>query len=193
MAGAETAETGTRMSVRVYIPTPFRKLTGNQARVEAHAASVGAALAELEARYPGLRERLRDEAGALLPHINLYVTSREIRDLRGEATPLGDGDELSITPAVAGGAIFSEEQVKRYSRHLLLPDVGPLGQRKLMNARVLLLGAGGPSPPPPAGIKGNRGGRGHPGPPPRMARRPRRLRPRPSPSPSGPATRPVAP
>jgi adenylyltransferase/sulfurtransferase len=131
------------MSVRVYIPTPFRKLTGNQARVEAHAASVGAALAELEARYPGLRERLRDEAGALLPHINLYVNSREIRDLRGEATPLGDGDELSIIPAVAGGAIFTEEQVKRYSRHLLLPDVGPLGQRKLMNARVLLLGAGG--------------------------------------------------
>src|SRR5919197_1200929 len=73
----------------------------------------------------------------------MYVNSREIRDLRGEATPLGDGDDLSIIPAVAGGAIFTEEQVKRYSRHLLLPDVGPLGQRKLMNARVLLLGAGG--------------------------------------------------
>jgi adenylyltransferase/sulfurtransferase len=131
------------MSVRVYIPTPFRKLTGNQGRVEGQSASVGALLTELEERFPGMRERLRDDSGALLGYINLYVNSREISELQGEGTPLKDGDEVSIIPAVAGGAIMTEEQVKRYSRHLLLSDVGPLGQRKLMNARVLLIGAGG--------------------------------------------------
>lgn len=131
------------MSVKVYIPTPFRRLTANQARVEASSNTVGGLLTELEDRYPGIRERLRDDKGALLGYINVYVNSEEIADLQGEDTALKDGDEVSIIPAVAGGDIMTEEQVKRYSRHLLLSEVGPLGQRKLMNARVLLIGAGG--------------------------------------------------
>jgi molybdopterin synthase sulfur carrier subunit len=53
------------MSVKVYIPTPFRKLTGNQGRVEGQASSVGMLLAELEERYPGMRERLRDDNGCM--------------------------------------------------------------------------------------------------------------------------------
>jgi adenylyltransferase/sulfurtransferase len=153
------------MTVKVYIPTPFRALTERQARVEAHAGSVGAVLLELEGRYPGLRERLRDPQGDLLRYINVYVNGEAIEDLQGEATALKEGDEVSIIPAVAGGsttgdgnttgssggngsvpprgAVFTPEQVQRYSRHLLLSDVGPAGQRKLMNARVLLIGAGG--------------------------------------------------
>jgi adenylyltransferase/sulfurtransferase len=138
------------MAVKVYIPTPFRALTGKQARVEAQANTVGEALTELEARYPGMRERLRDASGVLHGYINVYVNNQEISELQGEGTPLKSGDDMSIIPAVAGGAdssggpaVFTEEQVNRYSRHLLLPDVGPLGQRKLMNARVLLIGAGG--------------------------------------------------
>ena len=137
-----TAEAGATMRVKVYIPTPFRALTGNQARVEAQSGTVGEALAELEGRFPGLRERLRDGSGALHGYINVFVNSEEIHGLQGEETALRDGDEISIIPAVAGG-VFTEEQVKRYSRHLLLPDVGAAGQRKLMNARVLLIGAGG--------------------------------------------------
>jgi molybdopterin/thiamine biosynthesis adenylyltransferase/molybdopterin converting factor small subunit len=133
------------MSVKVYIPTPFRRLTQNQARVDASSGTVGELLTELEGKYPGMRERLRDERGALLGYINVYVNSEEISGLQGEGTSLKDGDEVSIIPAVAGGsgAAFTEEQVKRYSRHLLLSEVGPVGQRKLMNARVLLIGAGG--------------------------------------------------
>ncbi len=138
------------MTVKVYIPTPFRALTEKQARVEVHPGTVGDALQELESRYPGMRERLRDPQGALFEYINVYVNSQAIDDLQGEGTAIKDGDEMSIIPAVAGGAngapagaLFTEEQVKRYSRHLLLQDVGPLGQRKLMNARVLLIGAGG--------------------------------------------------
>jgi adenylyltransferase/sulfurtransferase len=133
------------MTVKVYIPTPFRALTERQARVEVRPGTVGDALQELESRYPGMRERLRDPQGALFEYINVYVNSQAIDDLQGEGTAVKDGDEMSIIPAVAGGsgALFTEEQVKRYSRHLLLQDVGPLGQRKLMNARVLLIGAGG--------------------------------------------------
>jgi molybdopterin/thiamine biosynthesis adenylyltransferase/molybdopterin converting factor small subunit len=133
------------MTVKVYIPTPFRALTEKQARVEVRPGTVGDALQELESRYPGMRERLRDPQGALFEYINVYVNSQAIDDLQGEGTAVKDGDEMSIIPAVAGGsgALFTEEQVKRYSRHLLLQDVGPLGQRKLMNARVLLIGAGG--------------------------------------------------
>jgi molybdopterin/thiamine biosynthesis adenylyltransferase/molybdopterin converting factor small subunit len=142
---ATAVAAGEKMSVKVYIPTPFRKLTENQARVEVQAGTVGELLAELEGRYAGIRERLRDQSGALLGYINVYVNSEEISELGGEQTALKDGDEVSIIPAVAGGSaqIFTEEQVKRYSRHLLLSEVGPLGQRKLMNAKVLLIGAGG--------------------------------------------------
>jgi molybdopterin/thiamine biosynthesis adenylyltransferase/molybdopterin converting factor small subunit len=133
------------MTVKVYIPTPFRALTEKQARVEVDSRTVGDVLRELEGRYPGLRERLRDPQGSLFEYINVYVNSQAIDDLQGEGTALEEGDEVSIIPAVAGGSgsVFTEEQVKRYSRHLLLQDVGPLGQRKLMGARVLLIGAGG--------------------------------------------------
>ena len=134
------------MAVKVYIPTPFRALTEKQARVEVQSDTVAAALQELESRFPGMRERLRDDKGGLFEYINIYVNSQVIDDLDGEGTALKDGDEVSIIPAVAGGsgaAVFTEEQVKRYSRHLLLQDVGPVGQRKLMNASVLLIGAGG--------------------------------------------------
>src|SRR5919106_86138 len=133
------------MAVKVYIPTPFRRLTENQARVDASSGTVGELLVELEEKYPGMRERLRDEQGSLFGYINVYVNSEEISELKGEKPALKDGDEVSITPAVAGGSglAFTEEQVKRYSRHLLLSEVGPVGQRKLMNARVLLIGAGG--------------------------------------------------
>ncbi|HEU5316438.1 MAG TPA: ubiquitin-like small modifier protein 1, partial [Chloroflexota bacterium] len=133
------------MAVKVYIPTPFRRLTDNQARVDASSGTIGELLTELEDKYPGMRERLRDDKGALLGYINVYVNSEEISELQGEKTSLKDGDEVSIIPAVAGGSgfAFTEEQVKRYSRHLLLGEVGPVGQRKLMQARVLLIGAGG--------------------------------------------------
>src|SRR5436305_8400169 len=136
------SDLGVKMAVNVYIPTPYRALTGGQARVAGRPGTVAGLLADLESRFPGLRQRLRDDTGQLHRYINVYVNNREIEELQGEQTALKEGDEVSIIPAVAGG-IFTEEQVKRYSRHLLLQDVGPMGQRKLMNARVLLIGAGG--------------------------------------------------
>jgi molybdopterin synthase sulfur carrier subunit len=90
--------------VTVYIPTPFRRATGNRDRVETGAPDVGAALDELEHAYAGLKGLVRDEQGELHRHVNIYVNGEAIDDLRGLATTLKDGDEVSIIPALAGGA-----------------------------------------------------------------------------------------
>lgn len=91
------------MSVKVRIPTPLQKLTGNQAEVSVSGSTVKAALASLEEKHPGIRERLYDDKGGLRRFINFYVNDEDIRFLNGEDTPLKDGDDLSIVPAIAGG------------------------------------------------------------------------------------------
>ncbi len=91
------------MPVRVRIPTPLQKMTGNQSEVTADGTSIKEVLASLEKKYPGLQERLYDEKGSLRRFINFYVNNEDIRFLKGEATPVKEGDELSIVPAIAGG------------------------------------------------------------------------------------------
>ena len=90
--------------VTVYIPTPFRRATGNRDRIEVKAADVGGLLDELEKSYGGLKGLVRDEAGEVHNHINIYVNSEAIEALEGLGTPLKDGDEVAIIPALAGGA-----------------------------------------------------------------------------------------
>ena len=132
------------MGVKVYIPTPFRALTRNQATVEAEGRTVVRLVEALESVYPGIRERVLDERGEIHRHINIYVNDIAVEDLEGKETVLADGDEVALIPAIAGGAIpFTEEQIKRYSRHIILPEVGGKGQRKLLNSSALLVGAGG--------------------------------------------------
>ena len=87
----------------VRIPTPLRKLTNNDDVVEVNAATVGDAIAELEARYSGIKERLLDDAGEVRRFVNVYVNEEDIRFLENQKTPLKDGDEISIIPAIAGG------------------------------------------------------------------------------------------
>lgn len=87
----------------VYIPTPLRRLTGGQAKVEVDASDVGALVDDLETRYPGLRERLIDEKGDIKRFINVFVNDEEIRTLQGQATTLHSTDRVSIVPAMAGG------------------------------------------------------------------------------------------
>jgi sulfur-carrier protein len=91
------------MAVTVYIPTPFRRATSNRDRVEVRSGDVGAALDELEAAYDGLRGLVRNEQGEVHRHIAIYVNSEAIDALGGLQTPLSDGDELAIIPALAGG------------------------------------------------------------------------------------------
>ncbi len=93
------------MSIKVRIPTPLQKLTQNQGEVEVTGSSVKEALADLEKRYPGIKDRLYDEKGSLRRFINFYVNEEDIRFLQSESTALKDGDDLSIVPAIAGGTL----------------------------------------------------------------------------------------
>jgi molybdopterin/thiamine biosynthesis adenylyltransferase/molybdopterin converting factor small subunit len=142
------------MAVSVYVPSPFRRLTGNQSLVEGRGKDVAELLEDMERQFPGFRSLLFDDHNQIPAHINIYVNNREISTLQGTATPLKDGDQVAVIPALAGGEddsqrparapwALTEEQVLRYSRHIIMPQVGSSGQRKLMEARVLVLGAGG--------------------------------------------------
>jgi molybdopterin synthase sulfur carrier subunit len=91
------------MAVTVYIPTPFRRATGNRDRIEVAAADVGGLLDELERDYAALKGLVRDERGEVHHHVNIYVNSEAIDALQGLGTPLRDGDEVAIIPALAGG------------------------------------------------------------------------------------------
>jgi len=91
------------MAVTVKIPTPLRNLTGDLSEVNAGSDSISALVEELEGVYPGMRERLLDEGGELRRFVNLFVHGEDIRFLEGLQTAIGEGDEISIVPAVAGG------------------------------------------------------------------------------------------
>jgi molybdopterin/thiamine biosynthesis adenylyltransferase/rhodanese-related sulfurtransferase/molybdopterin converting factor small subunit len=136
---------------KILIPTPLRPYTDKQDAVEASGATVGELLADLTRRHGGLKAHLYNEQGKLRSFVNIYVNDEDIRYLQKEQTPVAAGDTVSIIPSVAGGAptvaedlpTLTNDEVKRYSRHLIMPEVGVDGQRKLKAAKVLCIGAGG--------------------------------------------------
>jgi len=91
------------MPVLVRIPTPLRTITKGNAEIQAKGDTVDSLVADLERQFPGLKERLLDEAGELRRFINIYVNQEDIRFLQAQRTTLKDGDEVSIVPAIAGG------------------------------------------------------------------------------------------
>lgn len=91
------------MAVLVRIPTPLQKFTKNQSEVQAEGGTVQEVLDSLDLSFPGIRERLCDDQGAVRKFINLYLNDEDVRFMDGEKTSLKDGDELSIIPAIAGG------------------------------------------------------------------------------------------
>jgi sulfur-carrier protein len=91
------------MPINVRIPTPLRKLTHDEEIVQVSANTVGAAIAELQSRFPGIKDRLVDDSGAVRRFVNVYVNEEDIRFLKNQQTTLKDGDEISIIPAIAGG------------------------------------------------------------------------------------------
>jgi sulfur-carrier protein len=91
------------MAVKVLIPTPLQKFTNNQAALDCEGGSIVELLDTLEQNCPGIKARLCDDQGELRRFVNFYVNSEDIRFLNGKDTPLKDGDEVSIVPAVAGG------------------------------------------------------------------------------------------
>lgn len=92
------------MSVTVLIPQPLRNLTGNLSKVAGEGATLESLVANLEGSYPGMKERVLDESGQLRRFVNIYVNGEDVRFMSGLGTDLKDGDEVSIVPAVAGGA-----------------------------------------------------------------------------------------
>jgi molybdopterin/thiamine biosynthesis adenylyltransferase/molybdopterin converting factor small subunit len=142
--GMTSPEGDRSVAIRVCIPTPYRRLTQNQPVVEGHGDNLVELLEDLERRFPGIREHVFDGVGDVHRHINVYVNNVAVEELGGRRTALKNGDEVILIPAMAGGsAPFSEEQIRRYSRHIILPEVGGKGQRKLLNSSALLVGAGG--------------------------------------------------
>jgi molybdopterin synthase sulfur carrier subunit len=91
------------MSIVVRIPTPLRKMTNGQAKVEVDSAVMGDLVDKLNSEYPGFKDRLVDEEGELRYFVNIYLNGEDIRFMDGLKTATADGDEISIVPAVAGG------------------------------------------------------------------------------------------
>lgn len=91
------------MAVKVLIPTPLQKLTRDQAVIDCEGSTINELLNALEDSCPGIKARLCDDNGELRRFVNFYVNSEDIRFLEGANTPLKDGDEVSIVPAIAGG------------------------------------------------------------------------------------------
>ncbi len=90
------------MSIKVRIPTPLQKLTG-QGEVQIKAGNIKDLITQLENSYPGMKDRLCDESGKIRRFVNVYLNEEDIRFLKQEDTSLKDGDEVSIVPAIAGG------------------------------------------------------------------------------------------
>jgi sulfur-carrier protein adenylyltransferase/sulfurtransferase len=141
------------MPVKVLIPTPLRPFTGQHAVVHVEGGDVRELLQNLTTLHADLRPHLFTPDGQLRSFVNIYVNDEDIRYLGKEHTVVAPADTLSIVPSVAGGSGVAEaptvlpeltrEEVQRYSRHLIMPEVGMEGQRRLKAARVLCVGAGG--------------------------------------------------
>lgn len=138
------------MAVTILIPSALQAYADNRGEVQVQASSVGEALQALTEAYPDLRKHLYNEQGKLRSFVNVYLGEEDTRYLQGLETPVRDGDTLMIVPSIAGGspAVAEEvelnhEEILRYSRHLILPDVAMGGQLKLKAAKVLCVGAGG--------------------------------------------------
>lgn len=155
--------------VQIRVPAPLRGFTGGAAIAEAEGGTVGEVLRRFVDEHRALEKHLYGTGGQLRNFITLYLNDEDVRHLKREATPVRTGDVLSIVPAIAGGAPvealrsagrpapvidliadegdlgppLTRDQLRRYSRHLLLPEVGVNGQRRLRTSKVLLVGAGG--------------------------------------------------
>ena len=141
------------MAVKIMIPTPLRTYTASSDSVLVEGNTVDEALAALVEAHPELKKHLYNNEGVLRNFVNVYVNDEDIRYAQKGATRLKDGDVLSIVPSIAGGTAVADEagrsaeldsdEILRYSRHLIMPEVAMEGQKKLKAAKVLAIGAGG--------------------------------------------------
>src|SRR5579862_3870589 len=127
------------MGVKVIIPTPLRQYAGKNDSVVVEGRTVAEIMRNLTARYGDLQKHLYTEDGKLRSFVNIYRNDEDIRYLDKEKTAVKETDVLSIVPSIAGGteedskkvAKLTNDEVLRYSRHLIMPEVGMEGQLKL--------------------------------------------------------------
>ncbi len=152
------------MSVKIAIPTALRQFAGGQSEIQIEARTAGEALERLTSAHAELRRHLFNDQNALRNFVNVYVNDEDIRHVSGSDTAVKDGDTILIVPSIAGGAtvagkdaggpqagmpafpalpMLSNEEIMRYSRHLIMPEVGMEGQQRLKAASVLMIGTGG--------------------------------------------------
>jgi sulfur-carrier protein adenylyltransferase/sulfurtransferase len=152
------------MPVTIAIPTPLRQFAAGQSEIQVEAQTAGEALDQLTSTHAELRRHLFNDQNTLRNFVNVYVNDEDIRHVNGPDTPVKEGDTILIVPSIAGGAavlektpatptnrrqdagtlpMLSNEEVARYSRHLIMPEVGMTGQRKLKAASILMIGTGG--------------------------------------------------
>jgi sulfur-carrier protein adenylyltransferase/sulfurtransferase len=128
---------------KIALPTPLRPYANKQSEVTVSGKTVGQALDELTAKHPELKKHLFGDDGKLRSFVNVYLNDEDIRYLKKSDTEVKDSDLISIIPSIAGGVDLTHEEIRRYSRHLIMPEVGMAGQKKLKAASVLLVGTGG--------------------------------------------------
>src|SRR5579871_1277868 len=139
---------------KVLIPTPLRQYAEKHDSVEVAGATAGEVLGALTTQFPDLRKQIFNDEGKLRSFVNVYVNDEDIRYLKKDATAVAPGDTVSIVPSIAGGAVdvappevakvsLSNDEILRYSRHLIMPEVGMEGQLKLKQAKILMVGTGG--------------------------------------------------
>src|SRR4030095_7379802 len=153
------------MLVTIAIPTPLRQFAAGQSEIQVEAQTAGEALDQLTSTHSELRRHLFNDQNKLRNFVNVYVNDEDIRHVSGPDTPVQEGGTILIVPSIAGGSavldqaeetpagrrpgageplpMLSHEEGARYRRHLIMPEVGMTGQRKLKAASVLLIGTGG--------------------------------------------------
>ena len=151
------------MPVKILVPTPMQRYTMNKEEVEVGGATVDHALRHLAENYPDITKHLFNDDGTTRAFVNVYVNDEDARYLQQGNTPVKDGDTLTIVPSIAGGldAVgaggspsfhlevdpetmeLSNDEIMRYSRHLIMPEVTMEGQKRLKAAKVLCIGTGG--------------------------------------------------
>src|SRR5687768_3758390 len=139
------------MAVKVLIPSALSRYAENQEQIEVSGGTVRDALRTLVELHPDLRKHLYGDGDELRQYVNVYLGEEDIRRLQGPETPVRAGQEITIVPSIAGGVgvaeppqkaqdvTFSNEEILRYSRHLIMPEVALDGQKKLKAAKVLCI------------------------------------------------------
>ncbi len=142
------------MALKVLLPVALRHLTGNQDEVDLNGKDVSEVINGLVNRFPELKTHLFNENGQIRNFVNIYLNDEDVRYLDNDQTSVKEGDIISIVPSIAGGSIesindtysnmeLSKNEIERYSRHLIMPEVGMEGQKKLKATKILLIGTGG--------------------------------------------------